>query len=143
MPRYNKLEDFESGLSQISPFFEALGFSTTIAEPFRDKEGTYYSAGFTQPPRSVEFTHLYSLGSILYSIRAFSIEHTYYMKALGATSLYPSYEDNSISGYAAWLHDLQTLLSPFFTGPEQDFIAIASRYMLEQREQFALDTTAQ
>ena len=139
MSRYNKQEDFEAGLSQIRPFFDRLGFSTTLVEPYRDKEGTYYSARFSRPPRLVEFTHLYSLGPIAYAIHDFSIEHTYYTKALGVTARYPSFEDDSISGYAAWLHDLQTVLSPFFSGPEQDFVVIASRYMEEQQQLYAHD----
>lgn len=63
------------------------------------------------------------------------------MTALGIASEahYPSFEDDSISGYTAWLHDLQTMLSPFFAGPEQGFIAIASRYMEQQRQQYAHD----
>ncbi len=116
------------GLSQITPFFDALGFSTTLVEPYRDKEGTYYSARFARPPRSVEFTHLYSLGPVTYAIGEFFVEHTCYMKALGVTARYPSFENDSVSGYSAWLHDLQTLRSSFFTGPEQD------------RQQFANDT---
>lgn len=139
MSRYNKQEDFERGLSQVRPFFDALGFSTTLVEPYRDKEGTYYSARFARVPRSVEFTHLYSLGPITYAIHEFSIEHTCYTKALGVAPRYPSFEDDSISGYGAWLHDLQTALAPFFTGPEQDFVAIASRYMQKERQQYAHD----
>ena len=140
MSRYNKQEDFEAGLSQIRPFFDALGFSTTLVEPYRDKEGIYYSARFARPPRLVEFAHLYSLGPITYAIHEFSVEHTYYTKALGVTARYPSFEDDSVSGYAAWLHDLQTVLSPFFTGPERGFVVIASRYREEQRQQYAHDT---
>ena len=87
----------------------------------------------------MEFTHLYSLGPIAYAIHDFSIEHTYCTKALGVTARYPSFEDDSISGYAAWLHDLQTVLSPFFSGPEQDFVVIASRYMEEQQQLYAHD----
>ena len=137
MPRYNIQEDFETGLSRISPFFDALGFSTTLTEPHHDKEGTYYSARFERPPRSVEFIHLYSLGPITYAIHEFSVEHAYYTKALGITARYPSFEDDSISGYAMWLDDLQKVLSPIFTGPEEDFIVIASRCMEEQRQQYA------
>jgi hypothetical protein len=140
MSRYNKQEDFEAGLSQIRPFFDGLGFSTTLFEPYRDKEGTYYSARFSKPPRSVEFTHLYSLGPITYAMHDVSVEHAYYTKALGVAARYPSFKDDSVSGYAAWLHDLQTALSPFFSGPEQDFVVIASRYMEEQRQQYARDS---
>jgi len=61
MPRYNKQYDFETGLGQVRPFFDALGFSTVVPAPYRDKEGTCYSARFVRAPRSVEFTHLYSL----------------------------------------------------------------------------------
>lgn len=139
MPRYNKQEDFEVGLAQIRPFFGALGFSTALAEPYRDREGTYYSARFVRQPRSVELTHLYSLGPIIYAIHEFSVEHTNYTKALGVSSHFPSFEDDSTSGYAAWLHDLRTVLSPFFSGPEQDLFAIASRCMEQQREQYAHD----
>jgi len=142
MPRYNKREDFETGLSQIRPFFDAIGFSTTLAEPCRDKEGTYYSARFVRPPRSVSISHLYSLGPVIYFISEFWVTHTSYTKALGVSSVahYPSYEDDSLSGYPALLHDLETVISPFFTGPEQDFIAIASGFMEQQRQQHAHDT---
>lgn len=139
MPRYNRQEDFESGLSQVRPFFDALGFATTLVAPYRDKEGTYYSARFTRPPRAVGFTHLYSLGPILYAMHDFSVEHTYYASVYDVAPRYPSFVDDSTSGYAAWLHDLQTLLTPFFSGPEQDFIAIASRYTEQQRQQHAHD----
>ena len=135
MPRYNRQDDFETGLAQVRPFFDALGFSTAVPEPCRDKEGTSYSARFVRAPRSVEISHLYSLGPIIYALREFSVEHTYYTKALGVVSQFPSFEDDSTSGYAAWLHDLQSVLSVFFTGPEQDFIAIASRYREQQRQQ--------
>ena len=81
--------------------------------------------------------HLYSLGPITYAIHEFSVEHAYYTKALGITARYPSFEDDSISGYAMWLDDLQKVLSPIFTGPEEDFIVIASRCMEEQRQQYA------
>jgi hypothetical protein len=139
MPRYNKQDDFETGLAQVRPFFDALGFFTVVPAPYRDKEGTCYSARFVRAPRSVEFTHLYSLGPIIYAIREFSVEHTYYTKALGVVSQFPSFEDDSISGYAAWLHDLESILSAFFTGPDGDFIAIASRYMEQQQQQDAHD----
>jgi hypothetical protein len=142
MPRYNKQQDFEAGLAQLAPFFDSLGYSMSRLEPYRDKEGTFYSARFVRRPRSVGFTHLYSLGPVVYSIRDFSVEHSYYTKALGVSSAaqFPSFADDSISGYPALLHDLQTVLSPFFTGPEQDFIAIASRYMEQQHQQHAHDT---
>lgn len=136
MPRYNRGEDFESGLAQLVPFFDSLGFSLFRAEPSRDKDGTSYSARFVRPPRAVEVSHLYSLGPVIYSIGKFSVEHTYYILALGASAAaqFPSFVDDSISGYPALLHDLQELLTPFFTGPEDDFIAIAARYTEEQRQ---------
>lgn len=77
MPRYNKQKDFETGLAQIRPFFDALGFLTSCTEAYCDREGTYYFARFIRPPRSVAFTHLYSLGPITYTMHEFSVEHTY------------------------------------------------------------------
>jgi hypothetical protein len=68
MPRYNRTEDFELGLSQLIPFFDAQGFSLTRSEPDVDREGTSYSARFIRHPRSVELSHLYSLGPVIYSI---------------------------------------------------------------------------
>lgn len=102
----------------------------------------FYSACFVRPPRSVQFTHLYSLGPVIYSIREFYVEHTFYAEALGVNALaqYPSFTDDSVSGYPALLHDLQTVLAPFFTVPKQDFIAIASRYIEQQRQKHAHDT---
>jgi hypothetical protein len=142
MPRYNKKEDFELGLSQLIPFFESRGFSLSQCEPYTDKAGTSYSARFVRFPRSIELSHLYSLGPVVYSIREFSVEHTFYIQALGksAAAQFPSFVDDSTSGYPAMLHDLQNLLSPFFTGPEENFIAIAKRYMHEQRQQQERDT---
>jgi hypothetical protein len=141
MPRYNKQEDFEFGLAKVSPFFDSLGFSLSRAEPYSDKAGTSYSARFIRSSRSVELNHLYSLGPVIYSNREFSVEHTFYIQALGvtATAQFPSFADDSISGYPALLHDLQNLLSPFFTGPEGEFIAIAERYMQEQQQQQEYD----
>jgi hypothetical protein len=141
MPRYNRQQDFEAGLAQVARFFDSLSFSTTRVEPYRDKEGTFYSARFVRPPRTVEFVHLYSLGPVTYSIREFFVEHTYYTKALGhsAEARFPSFDDDSVSGYAAWIHDLANVISPFFKGPEPQFVAIASRYMEEQREQLSHD----
>jgi hypothetical protein len=137
MPRFNKQEDFELGLTQLVPFFDSLGFSLFRGEPYSDRAGTSYSASFVHSPRSVELNHLYSLGPVLYSIRESSVEHTFYIEALGASAAahFPSFADDSTTGYAALLHDLQNLLSPFFTGPEGDFIAIARRYMREQHQQ--------
>ena len=142
MPRYNKQQDFEAGLAMLTPYFDSLGYSVSRIEPYRDNEGTYYSARFVRPPRSVAFTHLYSLGPVTYSIRESSVEHTFYTEALGISSAaqFPSFGDDSTSGYPSLLHDLQTVLSPFFTGPEQDFVAIASRYMEQQRQQHEHDT---
>ena len=142
MPRHNKQQDFETGLAELIPFFDSLGFSVSRVEPYRDKEGTFYSARFVRPPRAVEFTHLYSVGPVIYSIREFSVEHTFYTEALGISSAaqFPSFADDSTSGYSALLHDLKAELSPFFTGPEQDFVAIASRYMEQQRRQHEHDT---
>ena len=142
MPRYNKEQDFETGLAQLEPFFDSLGFSMSRLKPSRDKEGTFYSARFVRRPRSVQFTHLYSLGPVIYSIRKFSVEHSDYTKALGvsAAAQFPSFADDSISGYRALLHDLQTVITPFFRGREDDFIAIASRCMEKQRQQDAHET---
>jgi hypothetical protein len=129
MPRYSKPEDFEAGLAVVSPFFESLGYTRKLSEPFWDKDGYLLDATFSNGPRSVELHHQYSLGPVRYRMDEFVIEHLPYLEALGvaAQAHYPSYEDNSHSGYPALLYDLQTLLSPFFHGPEQDFIEIASR----------------
>ena len=142
MPRYNRTEDFELGLSQLIPFFDAQGFSLTRSEPDVDKEGTSYSARFIRHPRSVELNHLYSLGPVIYSIREFSVEHTYYTQALGVTgsAQFPCFADDSISGYPALLHDLENLLSPFFVGSEDDFSAIAKQYLLAQQRQNEADS---
>lgn len=139
MPRYNRKEDFEFGLAQIAPFFGSLGFSLHRGQPYSDRAGTSHSARFVRTPRSVDVNHLYSLGPIIYSIRAFSVEHTFYIEALGLTAApqFPCFADDSISGYPALLHDLQNLLTPFFAGPEDDFIAIAKRYMQLQKQQHA------
>jgi hypothetical protein len=136
MPRFNRQEDFELGLSQLMTFFDALGFSLFRDEPQTDRSGTSYSARFIRVPRSVELNHLYSLGPVIYSIREFSVEHTYYIQALGVTAAaqFPCFADDSISGYPALLHDLQHLLSPFFVGSEADFIAIARPYMQAQQQ---------
>jgi hypothetical protein len=137
MPRYNKQEDFEFGLAQVAPFFKSLGFSLSRGEPDTDKAGTSYTAHFVCPPRSVELNHLYSLGPVIYSIRDFSVEHTFYVQAMGLTTgaRFPCFTDDSISGYAALLYDLENLLSPFFTGAEDDFISIATQYMKAQQQQ--------
>jgi hypothetical protein len=142
MPRYNKKEDFEFGLAQVAPFFDSLGFLLSRGEPYTDKAGTSYSARFIRPPRSVELNHLYSLGPVIYSIREFSVEHSFYVKALGASSAarFPCFEDDSVSGYPALLHDLQHLLSSFFVCPEEDFIAIAERYLQGQQQQHEDDS---
>jgi len=136
MPRYNKHEDFEAGLKLVTPFFNSLGYSLAIAEPQADKEGTFYLATFTCKPRSVELHHLYSLGPVIYRIGENFIEHTSYLKALGIASnaCYPSYEDDSRSGYSALLLDLQNLLSPFFVGSAENFSAVAREYMETQRQ---------
>lgn len=136
MPRYNKQEDFELGLSQLIPFFQSRGFSLSRGTPHSDREGTSFSARFVCFPRSVELNHLYSLGPVIYSNRQFSVEHSYYIQALGltGTAQFPSFADDSISGYPALLHDLENLLSPFFVGQEGEFIAVAKDYMqAEQR----------
>ena len=137
MPRYNRKADFEFGLSQIVPFFDSLGFSLHRGQPYSDRAGTSYSARFVRSPRSVELNHLYSLGPVIYSIGEFSVEHTFYIQALGlaAAAQFPCFADDSISGYSAWLHDLNHVLSPFFVGPVDDFTAIAKRYTEEQRQQ--------
>jgi hypothetical protein len=142
MPRYNRKEDFELGLSQLIPFFDSLGFAVTLGEPDIDKAGTSYSARFIRPPRSVELNHLYSLGPVIYSIRKFSVEHSFYINALGVSSAaqFPCFVDDSVSGYPALLHDLQHSLSSFFVGAEQTFIAIAERYMQAQQQQHANDS---
>jgi hypothetical protein len=137
MPRYNKQEDFEFGLSQLNPFFAFRGFLLSRGKPDSDKPGTSYSARFSCSPRTVELNHLYSLGPVIYSIREFSVEHTFYISELGLTNAaqFPCYVDDSISGYPALLHDLENLRLPFFAGPEDDFIAIAKRYMKAQQQQ--------
>ncbi len=137
MPRYNKQQDFEHGLAQLASFFDSRGFTMSRGEPYRDNEGTYYSARFILSPRSVAITHLYSLGPVIYSIGEFSVEHTFYTEALGVSSAahFPSFADDSASGYPALLHDLERVLSPFFTAPDADFLAIASRYMEQQRHE--------
>jgi hypothetical protein len=142
MPRYNRTEDFELGLSQLIPFFDAQGFSLIRGEPDVDKEGTSYSARFIRHLRSVELNHLYSLSPVIYSIRQFSVEHTYYMRALGVTGAaqFPCFSDDSISGYPALLHDLENLLSPFFVGSEEDFSAIAKQYLLAQQRRNEADS---
>ena len=136
MPRYNKRQDFDVGLEVISPFFDSLGYSRAIAEPFWDKEGNFFSATFSQQPRSVEVHHLFSLGPVLYRIGGYFIEHTPYVEALGVASSaqYPSYDDDSSAGYPALLHDLRTLLSPFFTSSQEEFSRIASPFMERQRQ---------
>ena len=137
MPRYNKQEDFDLGLSQVIPFFASRGFLLSRGEPDSDKPGTSYSARFSRSPRTVELNHLYSLGPVIYSVREFSVEHTFYINELGLTNAaqFPCYVDDSISGYPALLHDLENLLLPYFAGPEDDFIAIAKRYMKAQQQQ--------
>jgi len=142
MPRYNKQEDFEFGLAQVAPFFDSLGFLLSRDKPYTDKPGTSYSARFIRPPRSVELNHLYSLGPVIYSIREFSVEHSFYIKALGASSAarFPCFVDDSVSGYPALLHDLKHLLSSFFVCPEEDFIAIAERYIQGQQQQHEDDS---
>jgi hypothetical protein len=136
MPRYNKREDFEAGLQIITPFFDSLGYSRTIAEPFWDKEGNFFSATFSKQPRSVEVHHLFSLGPVIYRIGGHFIEHTPYLEALGVASSahYPSYDDDSRAGYPALLYDLRTLLSPFFTSSPEEFSRIASPLMERQRQ---------
>ena len=142
MPRYNKQEDFELGLLDLVPFFQSRGFSRARGEQYTDKAGTSYSARFVCPPRSVELNHLYSLGPVIYSIREFSVEHTFYVQALGLTAgaHFPCFTDDSISGYPALLYDLENLLSPFFTGAEDDFISIAIQYMQAQQQQQKTDS---
>jgi hypothetical protein len=131
MPRYNKQEDFELGLSQLIPFFQSRGFSLSRGTPHSDREGTSFSARFVCFPRSVELNHLYSLSPVIYSNRQFSVEHSYYIQALGLTDAaqFPCFADDSVSGYPALLHDLENLLSPFFVGQEGEFIAVANGYM--------------
>ena len=142
MPRYNRKEDFEFGLSQLIPFFDFLGFALTRGEPDIDRAGTSYSARFLRSPRSVELNHLYSLGPVIYSIREFSVEHFFYINALGASSTaqFPCFVDDSVSGYPALLHDLKHLLSSFFVCPEEDFIAIAEQYRQGQHQQHENDS---
>jgi hypothetical protein len=142
MPRYNKQNDFDDGLAQLTSFFHLRGFTMSRGEPYRDNEGIYYSARFIRSPRSVAITHLYSLGPVIYSIGESSVEHTFYTEALGVSSAaqFPSFTDDSTSGYPALLHDLETVLSPFFTAPDAAFISIASRYMEQQRQQHEHDT---
>jgi hypothetical protein len=141
MPRYNRQEDFELGLKQLLPFFASRGFSLVREMPETDKEGISYSARFICPPRSVELNHLYSLGPVIYFIREFSVEHSFYIQALSLTDAaqFPCFADDSISGYPALLHDLENLLSPYFVGSEDDFITIAKDYMQVQRQQLEDD----
>ena len=128
MPRYNRQEDFESGLAELTPLFDSLGFTLSRGRPVQDREGTSYSARFVRASRSVELNHLYSLGPVVYSIREFSLEHTVYLEAIGAAAAarFPAFADDSTSGYRALLADLGNLLDSFFTGPEEDFIALAA-----------------
>jgi hypothetical protein len=141
MPRYNKREDFDAGLEVITPFFDSLGYSRTIAEPFRDKEGNFFSATFSQRPRSIEIHHLFSLGPVIYRIGEHFIEHSPYLEALGVASSahYPSYDDDSRAGYPALLHDLRSLLSPFFTSSQEEFSRIASPFMERQCQRASED----
>lgn len=136
MPRYNKQEDFEAGIELVTPFFKSLDYSRVIAEPQTDKEGTFFLVTFTCESRAVELHHLYSLGPVIYKIGTHFIENTAYLEALGVVSHahYPSYEDDSKSGYAALLHDLELLLTPFFAGSVEGFSAFASEYMASQRQ---------
>jgi len=141
MPRYNKREDFEAGLEVLGPFFHSLGYSRTVAEPFRDKEGDCYSATFKLRPRSIEVHHLYSLGPVIYRIGDFHIAHTPYLEALGTASSAhnPSYDDDSRAGYPALLHDLRTLLSPFSTSSPEEFPRLSSPFMDKQRQRLVED----
>lgn len=136
MPRYNSQKDFEQGLGLLVPFFDKRGYSLSHPKPHRDKEGTYYFAHFSRPPRTVELTHLYSLGPVTYRIRDCCIEHVQYLAALGVAGAahYPSYADDSQSGYRALLNDLEELLLPFFVGAEHEFVSIA-RADMGYREQ--------
>ena len=79
---------------------------------------------------------------MIYSIRELSVEHTFYIQALGltASARFPCFADDSISGYPALLHDIENLLSPFFAGREHDFSAIASKYMRAQQQQHQDDS---
>lgn len=135
MPRYNKQEDFDAGVEQLTPFFDSLGFVRTIVEPYRDRN-VLYSARFDLSPRCVELHHEFSLGGVIYRMGDYYIEHTPYLQALGVASAahYPSYEDDSRSGYPALLHDLQTLLAPFFTGSIEAFAGPATTFMQQARQ---------
>jgi hypothetical protein len=141
MPRYNKREDFDAGLEVLSPFFDSLGYLRTISEPFRDKEGDFFTATFSQQPRSVEVHHLYSLGPVIYRMGEYFIEHSPYLDALGVASSahYPSFDDDSRAGYPALVHDLQSLLSPFFTGSPEEFSRVATPFMERQRQRVVED----
>ena len=57
-----------------------------------------------------------------------------------ASAHFPCFTDDSISGYPALLYDLENLLSPFFTGAEDDFISIATQYMQTQQQQQKTDS---
>src|SRR6266576_6654100 len=96
MPQYNRKKDFELGLSQLIPFFDSLGFIVTRGEPDIDKAGTSYSARFVRSPRSVGLSHLYSLGPVLYSIREFSVEHTFYTQGWDSPPLLSSHASSMI-----------------------------------------------
>jgi hypothetical protein len=135
MTRYNKPEDFEAGLRVITPFFVSLGYALEVAPPYYDR-GYLLAASFQLPPRTVEVHHQFSLGPVIYRMGDFFIEHTPYLEALGVASSahYPTYEDNSQAGYPALLHDLQHLLSPFFTTTLEVFAGPASLFMEQSRK---------
>lgn len=145
MARYNKQEDFESGIAIVSPFFVSRGYSLTILDAFTDKEGVYYSARFSRSIRAVSFTHLYSLSAITYTLGDAFIEHTAYTAALGVaeSAYFPSFADDSVSGYRAWLDDLQSIIEPYFSGSESGFIHLATAYMIEEAKQHERDTQHQ
>jgi hypothetical protein len=130
MPRYNLREDFETGLAVVTPFFESRGYTRAVSDPFEDKEGVFYVATFSLSPRSVELHHFHSLGPVIYRLGEASMKHLDYLQALGVASgaQYPTYEDNSQAAYPALLHDLRMLLTPFFQGPAQAFLDIASHW---------------
>jgi len=102
----------------------------------------FYSASFVCSQRSVSFTHLYSLSAVTYRLRDLAIEHSAYTAALGVSDLahFPAFADDSVTGYGAWLHDLQSIMEPFFSGSDSEFIQAAASYMAEQAVQHQRDT---
>jgi len=126
--RQNREEDFRAGLEVLMPFFEARDFGLRVYPPFLAEEGTYFSAQFTWGNHAVTLVHLLDLGSVTYSIGAVSMEHEAYLDALRVKrgAAFPAADDDSVSGYAALLSDLETRMTPFFEEPDRDFVELAA-----------------